>query len=131
MWISFTYRINEYNNKYLYLKRELFYMVLVFLRLRRNFVERNAVITLYRDFLSSPTNCPGYCWGHIAYGWIGQKCHGSLGIKWRFNIKRTWRSVMKRITTKQCQSSEWYYKLPKILFEDEKYMDMKGCLCGS
>ena len=40
MWISFTYRINEYNNKYLYLKRELFYMVLVFLRLRRNFVEK-------------------------------------------------------------------------------------------
>jgi len=38
---------------------------------------------------------------------------------------------MKRITAKQCQSSEWYYKLPKILFEDEKYMDMKGCLCGS
>ena len=38
---------------------------------------------------------------------------------------------MKRITTKQCQSSEWYYKLPNILFEDEKYMDMKGCLCGS
>ncbi len=40
MWISFTYRINKYNNKYLYLKRELFYMVLVFLRLRRNFVEK-------------------------------------------------------------------------------------------
>ena len=41
MWISFTYRINEYNNKYLYLKRELFYMVLdFFLRLRRNFVEK-------------------------------------------------------------------------------------------
>ena len=40
MWIPFTYRINEYNNKYLYLKRELFYMVLVFLRLRRNFVEK-------------------------------------------------------------------------------------------
>ena len=40
MWISFTYRINEYNNKYLYLNRELFYMVLVFLRLRRNFVEK-------------------------------------------------------------------------------------------
>lgn len=41
MWISFTYRINEYNNKYLYLNRELFYMVLdFFLRLRRNFVEK-------------------------------------------------------------------------------------------
>ena len=41
MWISFTYRINEYNNKYLYLKRELFYIVLdFFLRLRRNFVEK-------------------------------------------------------------------------------------------
>lgn len=59
--ISPTYRKNEYNNKYLYLKRELFYMVLVFLRLRRNFVERNAVITSYRDFLSSPINGPGYC----------------------------------------------------------------------
>ena len=41
MWISFTYRINEYNNKYLYLNRELFYIVLdFFLRLRRNFVEK-------------------------------------------------------------------------------------------
>ena len=38
--ISPAYRKNEYNNKYLYLKRELFYMVLVFLRLRRNFVEK-------------------------------------------------------------------------------------------
>ena len=41
MWISFTYRINEYNNKYLYLKRELIYMVLdFFLRLWRNLVEK-------------------------------------------------------------------------------------------
>ena len=61
LYMSFAHRKNEYNNKYLYLKRELFYMVLVFLRLRRNFVERNAVITSYRDFLSSPTNGPGYC----------------------------------------------------------------------
>ena len=61
LWISPAYQKNEYNNKYLYLNRELFYMVLGFLRLRRNFVERNVVITLYRDFLSSPTNCPGYC----------------------------------------------------------------------
>lgn len=38
--MSFAHRKNEYNNKYLYLKRELFYMVLVFLRLRRNFVEK-------------------------------------------------------------------------------------------
>ena len=32
---------------------------------------------------------------------------------------------MKRITANQYQTSERYYKLPKILFEDEKYMDMK------
>ena len=39
--MSFAYRKNEYNNKYLYLKRELFYIVLdFFLRLRRNFVEK-------------------------------------------------------------------------------------------
>ena len=30
---------------------------------------------------------------------------------------------MKRITANQYQTSERYYKLPKILFEDEKYMD--------
>lgn len=40
LWISPAYRKNEYNNKYLYLDRELFYMVLGFLRLRRNFVEK-------------------------------------------------------------------------------------------
>lgn len=40
LWISPAYQKNEYNNKYLYLNRELFYMVLVFLRLRRNFVEK-------------------------------------------------------------------------------------------
>lgn len=55
------FRRNAYNNKYLYLKRELFYMVLVFLHLMRNYVERNIVVTLYRDFLSSPKNRPGYC----------------------------------------------------------------------
>lgn len=32
---------------------------------------------------------------------------------------------MKRITANQYQTSERYYKLLKILFEDEKYMDMK------
>ena len=32
---------------------------------------------------------------------------------------------MKRITANQYQTSERYYKLPKILFEDEKYTDMK------
>ena len=32
---------------------------------------------------------------------------------------------MKRITANQYQTSERYYKLPKILFEDEKYMNMK------
>lgn len=32
---------------------------------------------------------------------------------------------MKRITANQYQTSERYYKLPKILFDDEKYMDMK------
>ena len=32
---------------------------------------------------------------------------------------------MKRITANQYQTSERYYKLPKILFEDERYMDMK------
>ena len=32
---------------------------------------------------------------------------------------------MKRITANQYQTSERYYKSPKILFEDEKYMDMK------
>lgn len=32
---------------------------------------------------------------------------------------------MKRITANQYQTSERYYKLPKIFFEDEKYMDMK------
>lgn len=32
---------------------------------------------------------------------------------------------MKRITANQYQTSERYYKLSKILFEDEKYMDMK------
>ena len=32
---------------------------------------------------------------------------------------------MKRITANQYQTSERYYKLPKIFFEDKKYMDMK------
>ena len=32
---------------------------------------------------------------------------------------------MKRITANQYQTSERYYKLPKILFENEKYMDME------
>ena len=32
---------------------------------------------------------------------------------------------MKRITANQYQTSERYYKLPKTLFEDEKYIDMK------
>ena len=120
MWISFTYRINEYNNKYLYLKRELFYMVLVFLRLRRNFVERNAVITLYRDFLSSPTNWPGYCWSNSCDGWFGKEWLGSDPIKWCTSDKRVGRYLMKRITANQYQTSELYYKIPKILFEDER-----------
>lgn len=32
---------------------------------------------------------------------------------------------MKRITANQYQSSERYYKLPKVLFESERYKDMK------
>lgn len=32
---------------------------------------------------------------------------------------------MKRITADQYQTSERYYKLPKLLFEDERYKDMK------
>ena len=32
---------------------------------------------------------------------------------------------MKRITADQYQTSERYYKLPKILFESERYKDMK------
>ncbi|CYJ65614.1 Replication initiator protein A (RepA) N-terminus [Streptococcus pneumoniae] len=32
---------------------------------------------------------------------------------------------MKRITANQYQTSERYYKLPKILFESERYKDMK------
>ncbi|WP_044981212.1 replication initiator protein A, partial [Streptococcus suis] len=32
---------------------------------------------------------------------------------------------MKRITANQYQTSERYYKLPKILFERERYKDMK------
>ena len=42
------------------------------------------------------------------------------GIKWRFNTQRTRRSAMKRITANQYQTSERYYKLPKILFENEE-----------
>ena len=118
MWISFTYRINEYNNKYLYLKRELFYMVLVFLRLRRNFVEK--VITLYRDFLSSPTNCPGYCWSDSCDGWFGKEWLDSNPTKWWTGDKRVGRYLMKWITANQYQTSERYYKIPKILFEDER-----------
>lgn len=32
---------------------------------------------------------------------------------------------MKRITANQYQTSERYYKLPKVLFESERYKDMK------
>lgn len=32
---------------------------------------------------------------------------------------------MKRIIANQYQTSERYYKLPKILFESERYKDMK------
>ena len=32
---------------------------------------------------------------------------------------------MKRITANQYQTSERYYKLPKLLFESERYKDMK------
>ena len=32
---------------------------------------------------------------------------------------------MKRITANQYQTSERYYKLPKVLFESERYNDMK------
>lgn len=32
---------------------------------------------------------------------------------------------MKRITANQYQTSELYYKIPKILFEDEQHKDMK------
>lgn len=32
---------------------------------------------------------------------------------------------MKRITANHCQTSERYYKLPKLLFESECYKDMK------
>ena len=37
-----------------------------------------------------------------------------------FNTQRTWRGAMKRITANQYQTSERYYKLPKILFENEE-----------
>ena len=102
--ISPTYRKNEYNNKYLYLKRELFYMVLVFLRLRRNFVERNAVITSYRDFLSSPTNGPGYCWSDSCDSWFGKEWLGSNPTKWWTGDKRVVRYLMKKITANQYQT---------------------------
>ena len=36
------------------------------------------------------------------------------------STQRTWRSAMKRITANQYQTSERYYKLPKILFENEE-----------
>ena len=32
---------------------------------------------------------------------------------------------MKRITANQYQTSERYYKLPKLLFESQRYKDMK------
>lgn len=32
---------------------------------------------------------------------------------------------MKRITANQYQTSERYYKLPKLLFESDRYKDMK------
>lgn len=32
---------------------------------------------------------------------------------------------MKRITASQYQTSERYYKLPKLLFESERYKNMK------
>ena len=32
---------------------------------------------------------------------------------------------MKRITANQYQTSERYYKLPKVLFERKRYKDMK------
>ncbi|HFN6416397.1 TPA: replication initiator protein A, partial [Streptococcus pneumoniae] len=32
---------------------------------------------------------------------------------------------MKRITANQYQTSERYYKLPKLLFESERYKNMK------
>lgn len=32
---------------------------------------------------------------------------------------------MKRITANHYQTSERYYKLPKLLFESERYKDMK------
>ena len=92
----------------------------IFFRLRRNFVERNAVITLYRDFLSSPTNCPGYCWSNSCDGWFGKGWLGSDPIKWWTSDKRVGRYLMKRITANQYQTSERYYKIPKILFEDER-----------
>jgi hypothetical protein len=34
-------------------------------------------------------------------------------------------TIMKRITANQYQTSERYYKLPKVLFESERYKDMK------
>lgn len=92
----------------------------IFFCLRRNFVERNAVITLYRDFLSSPTNCPGYCWSNSCDGWFGKGWLGSDPIKWWTSDKRVGRYLMKRITANQYQTSERYYKIPKILFEDER-----------
>lgn len=56
---------------------------------------------------------------------LEKKWLGSIGIKWRFNTQRTWRSAMKRITANQYQTSERYYKLPKLLFESERYKNMK------
>lgn len=32
---------------------------------------------------------------------------------------------MKRVTANQYQTSERYYKLPKLLFESERYKNMK------
>ena len=120
MWISFTYRINEYNNKYLYLNRELFYMVLDFFAFKEKFCRKNTVVTSYRDFLSSPTNGPGYCWSDSCDGWFGKEWLDSNPTKWWTGDKRVGRYLMKWITANQYQTSELYYNIPKILFEDER-----------
>lgn len=82
----------------IYIKRELFYMVLVFWRLMRNYVERNAVVTLYRDFLSSPINGTGYCWSNSFDSWFGKEWLGSNPTKWWTGDIRVWMYLMRRIT---------------------------------
>ena len=92
----------------------------IFFAFKEKFCRKNTVITLYRDFLSSPTNCPGYCWSNSCDGWFGKEWLDSNPTKWWTGDKRVGRYLMKWITANQYQTSERYYKIPKILFEDER-----------